>query len=174
MTETLQALFGFSLIVGLFVWYFRERRAKNRPAPAAALEPVARPEPETAEPSSNEVSLGSPNWGAPLIYVILLTAIRATQRSWWSLLWLGIYFGIWALAVYSTFHPKELAAEQARRPGTTPAFHYVRYGVPYVLFPFVGWLVAVRLGWGLGVFIPALPWIFLIVGAPFIAVRSRA
>jgi hypothetical protein len=171
MTETLQALFGFALIGGLFVWYFRERRAKR-----ATIEPVAAPIVDATADVTTEtpvVSLGSPNWGAPIFYVIVLLAIKGT-RGWWSIGWLALYFAVWALAFYSTFSPSQLREEQERRPGTTRRFHYLRFGVPYVLFPLLGWFVAIRLSWLPGVLIPALPWVVLVAAVPFIPVRRAS
>ena len=168
MLETLQTLFGLALIIGLFVWYARERRARNRP-PASAPELVdATPVVDEGEPV---VHGPSPNWGAPIVYVLLLYAALRTQGTWWSMLWLTIYFMIFGVAWYSTFSEKELADEQARRPGTTRREHYIKLGVPYLLFPLLGWLGAIVFGWKLAVFIPAIPWLALLAAAAFLIVR---
>jgi Ca2+/Na+ antiporter len=167
--ETLQGLFGFALIIGLFVWYVRERRAKNRP-PALAPERVdVTPVAAEAEPV---VRVSSPNWGAPIVYVLLLYAALKAQGTWWSMLWLTIYFAIFGVAWYSTFSEKELEDEQARRPGTTRREHYLKLGVPYLLFPMLGWLGVFVFGWKLAVFIPAIPWLALLAAAAFLTVRG--
>jgi hypothetical protein len=156
--ETLQGLFGLALIVGLVWWYARERRTKDRP-PAPPPEPVdATPVVEDGEPTSRG---SSPNWGAPIVYVLLLYAAVRSQGSWWSMLWLTIYFAIFGVAWYSTFSEKELVDEQARRPGTTRREHYFKLGVPYLLFPMLGWLGVCVFGWKLAVFIPTIPWVLL-------------
>ncbi len=158
MIETLQGVFGLALIAGLFVWYARERRARKHPS-APAPEAVKATSVEDAEPV---VRGASPNWGAPIAYVLLLHAALRSQGTWWSMVWLTIYFAIFGVAWYSTFSEKELADEQARRPGTTRREHYFKLGVPYLLFPMLGWLGAFVFGWRPAVFIPTIPWLLLI------------
>jgi hypothetical protein len=170
--ETLQGLAGLALIVGLFVFYVRERRAKSRQPLIEVQPPVARVEapttPETKPPRGS-----SPNWGAPIIFVLLLSGAATHRGSWWGVLWQALYFAVIVVGLYSTFSPKELAAEQARRPGTTRRDVYLTLGVPYLLVPIVAWIVTIPFAFAPGAFIPALPWVALIVAGSFAALRPK-
>ena len=170
VSDTLQALGGFALIIGLFVAYIAQRVAQRR---AKAPQPVVTA-PEPAPPQAQ--SRGSINWGAPFIYCLLLVGV-ARGGPIASKVWLVIYVAMFFLAVYSTFSPKELAGEQKRHPGTTRGEHYIRLGIPYVLFPGVS-LVLVLAGQGWAVLLPAIPWVlillFAIVVLPVQALKRRS
>jgi hypothetical protein len=157
MSDTLQALGGFALIIGLFVAYFWERRAKRRaalprPEPPRPVEPVTTP--------AERGSRSSINWGAPFLYCLLLVGVARGSVVWY---WISliVYTVFLIVAVYSTLSPKELAAEQRRRPGTTRADHYLKLGVPYLLFPGAA-LALVLSGRVWAVLLPAVPWLLII------------
>ena len=99
----------------------------------------------------------------PIAYCLLLAGADTHRTSFWGYVWQGIYFALLAVAMYSTFSPKELVAEQARRPGTTRLSHYVTLGVPYILFPAAGWILVEPVHWTPGVLVPALPWALLLI-----------
>ena len=110
----------------------------------------------------------------PVVYCLLLVGADTHRGNFWGYLWQTLYAVIFAVAVYSTFSPRELAAEQKRRPGTTRADHYLTLGVPYVLFPAIAWVVTIPLGWRGGVVVPALPWaVLLVVGLVAMALPKR-
>jgi hypothetical protein len=170
--ETLQGLAGLALIVGLFVFYARERRAKGRPPVVDGTPPVARVE-ALATPDAAPSRGSSPNWGAPIVFVLLLLGAATHRGSWWGVLWQVLYFVIIGVALYSTFSPKEFAAELARRPGTTRGDVYLTLGVPYILVPIAGWIVTIPFNFAPGAFIPALPWVALIVAGSFVGAREK-
>jgi phosphotransferase system glucose/maltose/N-acetylglucosamine-specific IIC component len=176
MRETLQGLAGLALIVGLFVAYALERRARRRAAEPPPV--VAEPEPPPAEiidgTQPAPVSYGSPNWGAPIVFVLLLVGAATHRGSWWGVLWQVIYFGIIAVAAYSTFSRKELREEQERRPGTTRRDVFLRIGVPYLLIPLIAWLITMPLGITLGTLVPALPWMLLALLGVVATLRAPA
>ena len=99
----------------------------------------------------------------PIVYCLLLAAADSHRGNFWGYLWQGIFLAILALAAYSTFSPKELAMEQARRPGTTRVDHYLSLGVPYLLFPAIGWTLVEVAGWSAGMFVPAIPWLLMLL-----------
>lgn len=170
MSDTLSGLLGFALIAGLFVKYAMDRRARKRaanPDSIATPEPasVIATEPSTTVSSEPRVRSSSPNWGMPVVYCLLLYGADSHRTNFWGYLWQGLYFALLAVASYSTFSPKELAAEQVRRPGTTRLNQYVTLGVPYVLFPAAGWILVEPVGWSPGVLVPALPWALLLLAA---------
>jgi hypothetical protein len=101
----------------------------------------------------------------PIVFTLLLVSAAAHRHSFWGYLWQLIFGGIVLLGAYSTFSPKEIAAEIARRPGTTRSSILVTTGVPYVLVPTIGWVLAIPLGWGPGALVPLLPWAALLVFA---------
>ena len=161
MTDALAGVVGAVVIGGIVVAYVRERRARTRPPEVLPAEP---PEPLAAtDEDTTTIRSSSPNWGMPIVYCLLLIGADTHRDSFWGVLWQAIFFVIVAVAAYSTFSPKELAQEQARQPGTTRMQHYVTFGVPYLLFPLAGWFLAMRMGWRLGVFVPALPWLLLLL-----------
>ena len=160
VSDTLSGFFGAALIVGLFVAYAMQRRARNRSP--AALETVE-PPPDTRSETEPATSSRSPNWGMPIVYCLLLVAADSHRGTFWGYLWQGTFLAILALAAYSTFSPKELASEQMRRPGTTRADHYLSLGVPYLLFPAIGWTLVVVVGWPVGILVPAIPWLLMLL-----------
>lgn len=171
MNDTIAGLLGFALMAALFVAYAWERRARRRGTTVAgsaevAVDVVATPDVATMEPESavRAQSRSSPNWGMPIVYGLLLAGADAHRGSLWGYLWQGLYFALIAVALYSTFSPKELAAEQVRRPDTTRTGHYLALGVPYVLVPALAWVLVIPLGWMGGIFVPAVPWVLLLVG----------
>ena len=170
MAEALQGLLGFALIIGLFVYYARERRA-NKHLPASTVVDVIANDPTVS--AETEVRGSSPNWGAPIVYVLLLVAAQRSDGSWWRMLWLSLYFSIFGVAWYSMFSDKEFADEVARRPGTTRREQYFKIGVPYLLFPFLGWLGVIVFGWRAAVLIPAIPWLALVVAGLFVAAGMK-
>ena len=176
MPETLQGLFGFALIAGLFIWYVRERRARTRaaaPPDSIAKPPAERPATEM-EPVEAPVTQGSsPNWGAPIGFCLLLLGAVTHRGNFWGYLWQACYLGIVVVATYSTFSPKELAAEKLRRPGTTRREHYVKLGVPYILVPVVAWTIAIPLRVNGAWMLPALPWALLLAAGVVLSLTGR-
>ena len=180
MSDTLSAVAGGAMIIGLFVAYARERRARTRarqvgasppvdPVVSAERIPVAAPDTST-EAAALEPSTGgrSPNWGLPIVYGLLLIAVATHRGSVWGTVWQVVYLAIVALGAYSTFAPSELAGEQRRHPGTTRASHYVTFGVPYVLLPLVGWILVGPMRLPIGILAPIAPWIGLaVIGLAF-------
>ena len=116
---------------------------------------------DTTEPQSPAGR--SPNWGAPLILCALLYGAASQGRSAWGLVWHGLYVAAVLLGAYTAFSNKEFEAERRRAPGTTRFQHIVWYGVPYVLFPVAGWLLAILAGSRFGTLVPALPWVALVL-----------
>jgi hypothetical protein len=178
MSDTLSGLLGFALIAGLFVKYAMDRRAQKRAAhPDSIVSPEAasgiETEPATAVAPEPRARSSSPNWGMPIVYCLLLVGADTHRANFWGYLWQGLYFALFAVACYSTFSPKELAAEQARRPNTTRLDHYVTLGVPYVLFPAAGWILVEPVGWSPGILVPALPWALLLVVAGVVSVLPK-
>ncbi len=168
MTELLQELLGFALIGALFAAYFVQRRRRGKPAAAVAPSPPPPIPAPAAEPGpAAEVSLGSPNWAVPAVFVALLAGAATHRGSGWGTLWTAIFWLIVLAAAYSAFAPSQVAAELARRPGMTRSLHYVRIGVPYVLFPAIAYVVVMPLHWLPGLAIAALPWLALLL-LPFV------
>ena len=170
VNDTLAGLLGVALIAGLFAAHSIQRRRRNAPAPP----------PETAERPSVSVSAkelqatsSSPNWGMPIVYCLLLAAADSHRGNFWGYLWQWIFFAFLAVAAYSTFSPKELAMEQTRRPGTTRQHQYLTLGVPYLLFPAIGWALVELAGWPGGVFVPAIPWLLLLIAGGAAAVWQK-
>lgn len=165
MSDSLAGILGVLFIAGLFVAYVRQRRERNRPpTPVVAAEqaPAAASEPEPSTHSS------SPNWGMPIVYCALLAGADSHRGTFWGYLWQAIFFALLAVAAYSMFSPRELAATQSRNPETTRVNHYITLGVPYLLFPVIGWVLVMVFGWSAGAFVPALPWAaLLLMGAAF-------
>ena len=177
MSDTLQTLGGFALIVGLFVAYLRERRARSRPAtlpPVPAAAPATATEPASA-PAESTGGRSSINWGAPIIYCVLLWGVVHRDTNW-RYVWLTLYSAMIAVAVHTMLSAKELAIERRRQPDLTRREHWVKIGVPYLLFPLAG-LALVLAGIPGGVLVPALPWVLIILAAvvilPAQAVASR-
>ena len=170
VNDTVASLLGAALIAGLFVAYAIQRRERNRPTPPPATveaPPVSISGQEPHTPSS------SPNWGMPIVYCLLLATANSHRGSFWAYLWQGIFFAILALAAYSTFSPKELAMEQTRRPGTTRLHHYITLGVPYLLFPAIGWTLVEVVGWSGGVIVPAIPWLLMLLVGGVVALWQK-
>lgn len=170
VNDTAAGLFGTALIAGLLVAYALQRRGRNRPAPP--------PETIDVPPTSTSVEQPqrpspSPNWGMPIVYCLLLAAADSHRGNFWGYLWQGIFFAFLAVAAYSTFSPKELAMEQARRPGTTRQHQYLTLGVPYLLFPAIGWALVEVAGWPGGVFVPAIPWLLLLIAGGVVAAWQK-
>src|SRR5207248_5105249 len=90
----------------------------------------------------------SPNWGMPIILCALLIGATSHRDSSWGCVWQAIFLGIVGVAAYFVVSPKELAAEQTRRPGTTRFEHYLKLGVPYVAVPVVAWILVIPMGLG--------------------------
>ena len=161
MNDTGGAIVGAVLLIGIVVAYVRERRARARPATTEAA--PAPPPPVDADATTEVVRSASPNWGAPIIFCLLLIAADTHRNSAWGYLWQALYGAVVLFAVYSTFNPKELADEMERRPGTTRAHHYVMLGVPYVVVPVVAWTLLFPFGWRPAVLLPVLPWVLLLL-----------
>ncbi len=121
------------------------------------------PTPQGQAPEAAEPPHRSPNWGMPIFFTGLLIAAATHRDSWWGVLWQALYGLIVAVAVYSTFAPSEVRRELERMPGWTRRDILLFTGVPYILFPVIGWTVAIPLHWFPGVFIPALPWAGLLL-----------
>lgn len=166
MGDTLSAIGGFALIIGLFVAYAIQRRnariAKN-PPPAAepAAAPVAAVDAATAETPLR--SSRSPNWGAPILFCLLLLGAATHRGNFWGYLWQTIFFAFVAVALYSMFSAKDFEIEKKRDPELTRSRHYLTIGVPYVLFPVIGWVVTIPMGINGGFLIPAVAWAPLIL-----------
>ena len=127
------------------------------------------PEPAAGGPSSS-----SPNWGMPIVYCLLLLGADTHRGNVWGYLWQALYLVLFVVALYSTFSPKELAAEQRRRPETTRQSQYLMLGVTYVLVPAIAWVLVIPFGWRGGIVLPAVPWVLLIVfGLIGVAVQKR-
>jgi hypothetical protein len=165
VTDTLQALGGVALIVGLFVAYALERRARHRPAtppPEPVVAPVATA-PTPAAPAETTGGRRSINWGAPIIYCVLLWG-GAHRDTNWRYVWLTLYAAMLVVAGHTMFSAKEFAIERRRQPDLTWREHWVKIGVPYLLFPVAG-LALVLAGVSGGVIVPSLPWVFIILAA---------
>ncbi len=132
------------------------------------------PAPQDQAPHAAEAPHRSPNWGMPIFFVALLLAAATHRDSWWGVLWQVLYGLIVAVAVYSTFAPGEVRRELERMPGWTRRDILLFTGVPYVLIPVIGWIAAIPLHWFPGVFIPALPWLGLILLALGVTVPGLA
>jgi hypothetical protein len=169
------AFFGFLFIAGLFAAYALQERDKKRQAERADAPPQQQP--VVAEPVAaveRPVSQGSPNWGAPILFTGLLIAAATHRDSWWGVFWQVPYFALMAVAAYSTFHPKEIAEEQRRRPGTTRRDVFIRTGIPYLIIPLIAWTVTIPAGLNAGALIAAVPWILLaIIGMVVVAFRKN-
>ena len=156
--------------------YARQRRTRNAP-PAA--DQLATPEPSPASPeilSEPEEQRGqrrSPAWGAPIIYCLLLAGAATHRLSFWGYLWQSVFGAIMLLVAYSTFSPKEFAGEVARHPGTTRMDHFLMLGVPHLVFPVVGWVLVIPMGWNPGMFVPAIPWALLVLMVPVAIFNAR-
>ena len=139
--------------------------AQDGEPPDTSAQPAATPDASAPPPAPDAggPSSSSPNWGMPIVYCLLLVGADSHRGSFWGYLWQALYFVIFAVAAYSTFSPKELAAEQVRRPGTTRMDLYLTVGVPYVLFPAIAWVLTIPIGWRGGIFVPVLPWAVLLV-----------
>jgi hypothetical protein len=159
------ALLGFGLIVGLFVAYAIQRRGSAKgaePAQAAPVptEPAA---PVEAAAPAEERRGSSPNWGAPIIFVLLLFGAATQRGNGWGYLWQILFGLVVAVGAHTAFSPKEFAAELKRDPQATRATHALTFGIPYVLIPVVAWVVTIPLGRNWGSLIPAAPWALLAV-----------
>lgn len=184
MPDWLSGVLGFAFIVGLFVAYAAEQRARRRaknppPAPDPAAEPVVSAQQATA-PSDAAASVelarsaSSPNWGAPIVFCLLLLFAATHRHSFWGYLWQTIFWVIVLVAAYSAFLPSEIAKEQARHPGMTKRDIFLITGVPYVVLPIIGWVLVIPLGWNWAVIVPALPWaLLLVIGMIAVAFQKK-
>ncbi|HEY2824104.1 MAG TPA: hypothetical protein VGI83_01020 [Gemmatimonadales bacterium] len=156
MSDTLQTLGGLALIGGLLVAYIAQRVAARRPQMPPGAPPPDPPPAEAGAPARSSV-----NWGAPFIYCALLSVV-ARGGQVWSIVCLVVYAAFVVIGAHSTFSPRELAAEQRRRSGTTRGEHYLKLGVPYVLVPVLA-LALVLSGAAWAILLPAVPWVLLLV-----------
>lgn len=178
MSDTGSAVGGFALIIGLFVAYALERRAaraKKNPSAPTEPAPVAAPAATSdhASPAASAPQGRSPNWGAPIVFCLLLFGAATHRHSFWGYLWQAIFLAFVAFGVYSTASKRDFEIDRKRDSELTRTLYVITTGVPYVFFPLLGWTMVVPFGLNAGVIVPALAWVPLIfIGTALVAVEK--
>ena len=168
VSDAVDPWIGLVLIGGLFFAYSIQRRNRRlaravESRPAVASPPTDAP---TAAYAANppEFTGPAPSFGISIIYTFLLIAAGTHLDSWWGYLWQAILGVMIMLALVSTVSRRAYESERAQAPTLTRGQHLFMNGVPYVLFPFVGWVLVVPFGWVWGAVVPGVIWL-----VPFVA-----
>src|SRR6185295_19444900 len=112
------------------------------------------------------------NLGVPFMYVMLLVGYMTHRGNFWGYLWESIYLLLLAVAAYFTFSPAQFAAEQKRVPHTTRTQYFLMLGLPYFIFPAIGWMLVGPFEWNPGAFVPVVPWLLMYGFGMFMGTRT--
>ncbi len=94
-----------------------------------------------------------------LVYCALLLFAVTHRDSVWGYIWQGAFLLLLMVGVYSTFGSTDFKREAERYPGLSRREYVLTTGIPYLLLPLIGWVLACPMKWWPGVLVPGLPWI---------------
>jgi len=169
VSDDAYGLLGLLFIVGLFVAYGVERRAKRsavQPGAAGAAAPSGPPAKTRPPYPSDYLPAHSAELGClPIVPSVLLLLVVTHRDDFWGILWQVVFFALIAVATWAALRPSEIASARRWDPELTPRAHRLRIGVGFVVLPLVGWVLAVPLRWDPGCVVPALPWVLILAYA---------